>query len=247
MVVVPAVPSDGLSPADEEGRYTDEGPEHRVTIPQHFAIGVHEVTRGQFGAFVEATGYHPGDGCYIWENAAWQLKDIMSWRWPGFTQTDDQPVVCVSWDDAAAYAEWLADETLEPYRLLSEAEWEYAARAGTRTRYWWGDDIDDRRANFGNTKGGTTPVGAFAANAFGLLDVQGNAGEWVNDCYHDSYDIAGRPDDGSAWTSGDCSRRVLRGGSWFDGPRAQRSAYRDGNEPDYRVVGGGFRVGRTLR
>jgi formylglycine-generating enzyme required for sulfatase activity len=139
--------------------------------------------------------------------------------------------------------------TGRPYRLLTEAEWEYAARAGTTTAYYWGDDIGKGNANCngcGSRWGGlTSPVGSFAANQFGLYDMAGNVWQWVRDCYHDNYDH-GAPTDGSEWTSGDCEGRVARGGSWIDVPRSLRSAGRIGFISDDRNYRIGFRVGRTL-
>jgi formylglycine-generating enzyme required for sulfatase activity len=148
----------------------------------------------------------------------------------------------VSWDDAKAYVSWLKNQTGSEYRLLSEAEWEYAARAGTTTKYHWGNSFDEGRANNG---AGTVPVGRYEANRFGLHDMLGNVWEWVEDCWHDSY--AGAPTDGRAWTSGDgCSRRVLRGGSWVNYPRVLRAADRDWNGDGNRLDFIGFRVARTL-
>ena len=146
MVAVPAGRFTMGSPSSEEGRYDDEGPQHRVTFDSPFAVGVHEVTRGEFGRFVSATGRSIGD-CWIWEDDEWNKDSGLSWRSPGFSQSDSHPVVCVSWDDAKAYASWLSRETGEEYRLLSEAEWEYVARAGTTTRFWWGSAIGLNRAN----------------------------------------------------------------------------------------------------
>jgi formylglycine-generating enzyme required for sulfatase activity len=154
-------------------------------------------------------------------------------------------VIEVSWDDAKAYVNWLKRETGHPYGLLSEAEWEYACRAGTTTPYSWGDEITPENANYGRNVGKTTEVNTYPANPWGLHDMHGNVWEWVEDCWNDSYQ--GAPSDGSAWTSGDCSRRVLRGGSWFDEPVLLRSAIRFRNLTGLRVNGsGGFRVARTL-
>ena len=139
-------------------------------------------------------------------------------------------MINVSWDDAQAYVAWLSKETGQPYRLLSEAEWEYAARAGTTTRYSWGDDPPTpEQANFGRNVGKTTEVGTYPPNPWGLHDMHGNVWEWVEDCWNESYQ--GAPSDGSAWTSGDCSRRVLRGGSWVNDPEYLRSADRGGTTP----------------
>ena len=159
------------------------------------------------------------------------------------------PVVNVNWNGAKAYVRWLSDKTGKQYRLLSEAEWEYAARGGTTTRYSWGDDIDRNRANCEGCGSRwddkqTAPVGSFAANPFGLYDVHGNVWEWVEDCGNRSY--AGAPSDGRAWTRGDCRRRVLRGGSWVDIPRYLRSAFRFGGRSGNRSSNWGFRVARTL-
>jgi formylglycine-generating enzyme required for sulfatase activity len=154
-------------------------------------------------------------------------------------------VVGVSWDDAKAYVEWLGKETGQPYRLLSEAEWEYACRAGKTTRYWWGDALPTpEQANFGRKKGGTTAVDTYPANPWGLRDMHGNVWEWVEDCWNESY--AGAPKDGVAWTTGDCGRRVLRGGSWRNLPQHLRSANRDRYRAGIRSSNTGFRVFRTL-
>ena len=230
LVVVPSGSFRMGSPASEEWRDDDEGPVHRVRIPA-FAVGVYEVTRGEFARFVSATGYRAGDLC------------------PLVGQGDDHPVMCVNWDDARAYVSWLSRETGQRYRLLSESEWEYVARAGTSTRYWWGDGIGRNRANCRGCgsrwdDARTAPVGSFSANEFGLHDVHGNVLEWVEDCWNWSYE--GAPTDGSAWESGVCSARVLRGGSWNSNPRFLRSAIRVGFEAGNRSDGTGFRVARTL-
>jgi formylglycine-generating enzyme required for sulfatase activity len=153
-------------------------------------------------------------------------------------------VIKVSWEDAKVYVEWLAGETGQPYRLLSEAEWEYACRAGTTTRYWWGDEITPENANYGENLGRTTEVGTYRANPWGLYDMHGNVWEWVEDCSNDSYE--GAPEDGSAWTRGDCTRRVLRGGSWSNKIRDLRSANRFAVRLGEWVNDFGFRVARTL-
>ncbi len=252
MVVVPAGRFEMGSPSSEEGRDDDEGPQHRVTIGAKFAVGVHEVTRGEFARFVSATGRSTGDSCRTYEDGEWETRSGLSWRSPGFSQSDTHPVVCVSWDDAKAYASWLSRETGEEYRLLSEAEWEYVARAGTTTRFWWGNDIGRNRANCGSSceddHARTAPVGSFGANGFGLHDVHGNVWEWVEDCWHDDYTSA--PRDGRAWlgnNGGDCSRRVLRGGSWDYRPEDLRSAFRSRNVTGKRDNGDGFRLLRSVR
>ena len=263
MVVVPAGSFEMGSPSGEEGRYDDEGPVHRVTMARPIAVGVHEVTRGEFARFVSATGRSMGNSCWTYEGGEYEERSGRDWRNPGFGQTDEHPVVCVNWEDARAYARWLSGETGEEYRLLSEAEWEYVARAGTEMARYWGEsesgqcryangaDRTAKRHNSGWTTVDcddghyrTAPVGSYEANGFGLRDVLGNVWEWVEDCWDGSY--AGAPSDGSAWTSGDCGESVLRGGSWDDVPWLLRSANRGGDSTGLRSVKVGFRVARTL-
>ena len=154
-------------------------------------------------------------------------------------------MINVSWNDAQAYVRWLSESTGAAYRLPSESEWEYAARAGTTTPFHTGSTISTDQANYGGNRGSTTPAGTFALNAFGLYDMHGNVWEWVEDCWHDDY--GGAPSDGTAWTrGGDCGRRVLRGGSWDSVPRYLRSANRTGYTTGYRLGLAGFRVSRTL-
>ena len=246
MVVVPAG-SFRMGSPKHEFFSDDERPVHGVTIPARFAVGKHEVTRGEFRRFMDATGYTMSDVCWLILDGRW--NEGAHWLRPGFSQTDRHPVVCVGWEDTQAYVGWLSRETGEQYRLLSESEWEYAVRAGSQTRYAWGDDLGRNRANCdgcgSHWDGETTaPVGSFAPNAFGLHDLHGNAGEWVEDCWNDSY--AGAPSDGTAWTRGDCRYHVRRGGS-FDGiPMWLRSAFRVGNPSGLRYYNLGFRVARTL-
>jgi formylglycine-generating enzyme required for sulfatase activity len=156
-----------------------------------------------------------------------------------------QPVIGVTWEDARTYVSWLAKKTGKPYRLLSEAEWEYAARGGTTTRYPWGDDAGSNRANYRGSGSkwsdqGSAPVGSFEPNRFGLHDMIGNVGEWVQDCMHDTYD--GAPLDGSAWESSDCTRRVVRGGSYNRPDWVVRAACRVGGGPGSLGSALGFRV-----
>ena len=272
MVVVPAGSFTMGSPENEKGRDKkddkDESPQHVVTIAKPFAVDKFDVTKAQFAAFVAETKYDAGSNCYAYENNKWVEKRGRSWRDPGFTQDGTHPAVCLNWDDATAYVDWLARKTGKPYRLLTEAEWEYAARGrtapGSHPRFWFGDDEKDlcRNGNGADQTGRdrfkwtdgfapcrdgyatTSPVGSFAANAFGLYDMLGNAWQWTADCYHDSYQ--GAPADGSAWTIGDCSRRVVRGGSWIDDPRILRAAIRGWLTTEDRNGDLGFRVGRTL-
>jgi len=260
MVVVPAGSFTMGSPASEPERESrqegTEGPQHKVTIAQAFAVGRHAVTRGQFAAFNNNSG-HKAEGARIWKGDKWEHDREASWRAPGFAQDDSHPVVCVSWEDAKAYSAWMEQVTGRPYRLLSEAEWEYCCRAGTTTPFWWGLSITPAQANYdGNYvyKGGssrgeyrktTVPVGSFAANPWGLHQVHGNVWEWCEDVWHDTYD--GAPLDGSPWLQGgDASRRVLRGGSWFYIPRNLRAAYRGRFPLDDRYSILGFRLARTL-
>ena len=256
MVVVPAGSFTMGSPAGEEGRRDNEGPQRRVMITGPLAVGRFQVTLGEFGRFVAATGRDMSGGCRIWTGSAWTNQSSRSWRDPGFAQSDTHPVVCVNWHDAKAYAGWLSRQTGEEYRLLSEAEWEYAARAGATTPFHFGATISTDQANYdgrytygsgriGVYRQRTVTVGSFPANGFGLHDVHGNAWEWVEDCWNDSYAWASGI--GTARTTGDCSRRVLRGGSWGDDPKDLRSAYRVGYEPDGRNSGSGFRLTRTVR
>ena len=268
MVVVPAGSFWMGSPADEAGRYDNEGPRHEVRIAAPFALGAFEVTVEEFGRFVDETDRSMGDSCWVYDADAreWKERSGRSWRNPGFTQAPAHPVACVSWEDARAYARWLSDKTGETYRLPSEAEWEYAARAGTSTARYWGEDESGqcRHANGGDSAvkrqygswpwttascddghAHTSPVGSFAANPWGLHDVHGNVWEWVVDCWNGSY--AGAPSNGSAWTAGDCSRRVLRGGSWVSKPRNLRAANRNWYSTGLRNVINGFRVSRSVR
>ena len=224
MVTVPAGSFVMGSPAGEEGRDDDEGPQRTVTIGRAFAVGKFEVTFAEWDACVA------GGGCngYRPEDRGWGRGN--------------RPVIYVNWNDAQAYVQWLSNRTGKRYRLLSEAEWEYVARAGTTTPFSFGNTITPAQARFASDR--TAAVGSFPANRFGLHDMHGNVWEWTEDCYNGSY--AGAPSDGSAWRSGDCSRPVLRGGSWYNYPRYLRSAGRDGNDPSHRVNYVGFRVARTL-
>lgn len=249
MVVVPAGSFTMGSPANEPTRADDEGPQHQVTIAHPFAVGKYDVTRDEFAAFVRATGYGAASKCSVLSGKEWVEKTDLSWRNPGFAQTGSNPVTCVDWSDAQAYVNWLHKLTGKAYRLLSESEWEYAARAGTTTTRYWGEalginnaDCDGCGSQWDNKS--TAPVGSFAANPFGLYDMAGNVDQWVADCWSKTY--AGAPTDGSAWTSGDCSTRSIRGGSWWSPPDRIRSAWRDGsvNNADRDLYG--FRVARTL-
>ena len=253
LVVVPAGDFMMGSLSWKTGREDPEGPVHRVTVGEQFAVGVYEVTRKEWSRFEEETSYSMEKGCWIIEGSKWAMNQERHWRNPGFSQDDAHPVVCVNWEDAQAYVQWLSGMTGSRYRLLSESEWEYVTRAGTSSRYWWGDEVGRSRANCagipgcGSRWGGrqTAPVGSFLSNAFGLYDVHGNVSEWVEDCLHENY--MGAPADGSAWTTGgDCSYRVTRGGSCFNPPTNIRSASRGGDPLKARSYNVGFRVAKVL-
>lgn len=246
------------------GCSADEKPLHSVKIAA-FALGRTEITKGQFRAFIEATNYkttaEQRGSCWGDKTGKdeWDYVPGNSWLDPGFAQTDDHPVVCVSWDDAQAYVKWLRDKTQKDYRLATEAEWEYAARGGKQdSAYPWGQKVADgcqfanmpdqtakkiytswsvADCNDGYTY--TAPVKSFHVNGYRLADMQGNVWEWVQDCYHDNYQDA--PNDGKAWdkncNDGKTVTRVLRGGSWNDVPESLRSANRSWNYPLRRSYG----------
>jgi formylglycine-generating enzyme required for sulfatase activity len=230
MVVVPAGEFMMGSPANEKDRSDIEGPQHKVTIVRPFTVAKLDVTFGEY------------DACVTLGGCAYQPSDR---GWGRGTR----PVINVSWHDAQQYVTWLSRRTGKPYRLLSEAEFEYAARAGSTTAYPWGDDIGKGNANCDGCgsqwdRKQTAPVGSFAANAFGLNDMQGNVFQWVEDCVNANYN--GAPTDGSAWITGNCDGRVVRGGSWVNFPLILRSALRGRFTSDYQNYFLGFRVGRTL-
>jgi formylglycine-generating enzyme required for sulfatase activity len=223
MVVVPAGSFDMGSNTDYEN------PVHRVTIAKPFAIGRYEVTFDEWDRCVEEKGckFRPDD---------------REWG------RGKRPVINVSWLDAREYVSWLSQKTGKTYRLPSEAEWEYAARAGTNTGYWWGANVGSRQANCRECGSGTSqqtqPVGSYPANAFGLYDTSGNAAEWVEDCWNDNYRSA--PKDGSAWTTGQCRLRVLRGGAFDSAAKYVRSTARFRYDSDVRYSANGFRVVRDM-
>ena len=242
MVVVPPGSFQMGSPARERGRNFDEGPQRPVTIARGFAIGKYEVTRAEFEAFLAETGHAMARRCSA-------FADGRSWRNPGFSQSGRDPVSCVRWADAEAYVRWLSRKTGQAYRLPSEAEWEYAARAGTATARYWGEASGWGRANCERCGSrwdnrGTAPVGSFTPNAYGLHDVLGNNWEWVADCYQSSY--AGAAADGRPRISGDCRYRVMRGGSWESDARRLRAANRRKHAPNDIDNDFGFRVARDI-
>jgi len=256
------------SSQEEDGRSANEGPMHRVSL-RSFNIGRYEVTVGEFRHFVQETQYktdaerNAGDfkGCKAWDvsDGTFQWRAGRSWDNTGFTQTERQPVVCVSWNDTNAYVKWLSNKTGKAYRLPSEAEWEYAARGKTSAARYWGNNPNASclYANVADTTVGpenlawknrhecedeyffTAPAGSYFPNAFGLYDMIGNAFEWTADSFHDDY--KGAPADGSAW-QGNNSQRVFRGGSWNSEPRSARAAARDSAGTAFRISSVGFRL-----
>jgi formylglycine-generating enzyme required for sulfatase activity len=227
-----AVPAGTFMMGSIDGR-SEEKPVHEVAIPRSFAVGKYEVTFAEWDACVA------GGGC-----TGNKRPNDQGWG------RGRQPVINVSWNDAKEYVAWLSRKTGRAYRLLTEAEWEYAAGAGTTTKYAWGDDIGTGNANCsgcGSQWDGrqTAPVGSFSANTFGLYDMHGNVWEWCEDNWHGDY-AGDPPAGGSAWGGGDESLRVLRGGSWLREPLILRSAARSWVRPGSRGSGIGFRVARTL-
>jgi len=273
MIVIPEGTFLMGSPPTEAGRNENEGPQHKVSV-RRFAAGLYPVTRAEYAAVIRQTHHPDGDGCIVWTGKPAYEKDGLfkdpskDWRNPGFRQTDRDPAVCVSWDDAQAYVRWLNRKVCGPqktcpteagpYRLLTEAEWQYAARGGTTTPYYWGDRATHDNANYGGEKcppcgpkiqgkdlwDYTSPVGSFAPNPFGLFDMVGNAPQWVEDCWHDNY--VGAPSDGSAWTTGECKFRVSPGSDWMEDGSFLRVAFRDLGPADERSHFTGFRVAKTL-
>jgi formylglycine-generating enzyme required for sulfatase activity len=265
LVVVPA--GEFLMGADggEEGR--PEGPVRQVRISRPFAAGVTEVTQEQFAAFVAATRRAVSGGCRVWTGTAWEYPPEADWTNPGYGRVPfaEEPVTCVSWLDARDYAAWLAGRTGKPYRLLTEAEWEYVARAGTTGEFPWpadpqapcaaGNVYDAAGAGANHFDwepfacddgyGQAAPAGSFTANAFGLKDVLGNVWEWTEDCYVAPYPPV--PVDGSAVrVSGECALRTVRGGSWISRPGRQRVTFRGRDPEDAHYNFFGIRVARDL-
>jgi formylglycine-generating enzyme required for sulfatase activity len=293
MVVLPAGSYLMGIAVDRNGWSEDDAhiPQHRVTIPKSFAVGRFEITVDQFAAFVTETGYNPGGKCFVFDAVMydahkqekpetsmlpWFEKTGHSWRSPGYPHRGSHPVACINWYDAKAYAAWLERKSGKQYRLLSEAEWEYAARAGAQTRVSFGDSYAeiwekicshgntfDEAANYGRAKAifgqmkdsegnpakfrrdgfeYTSPIGSFSANGFGLYDMYGNTWEITEHCGNKNYD--GAPTDGSAWLTGDCTKRMRRGGSFRMPPHITKVRH-DGSAED-RVDDVGFRVARML-
>ena len=263
MVVIPAgnftmgsAPSEkswAASHGESPGSVADEAPQHKVSV-RTFALGKFDVTRDEYALFVRETRHPAGDGCGK-DSFKWDKQPELNWQDPGFAQTGRDPVVCVSWHDARAYIAWLNTKVRGskpthgsgPYRLPSEAEWEYAARGGTTTRFWWGDDdaaAVDHSWFKANSDGHSHSVGSKPANPFGLYDIVGNVWQWTEDCYGDTY--AKAPADGSAMKSPDGCMRVDRGSCWMYPAWLLRSAARERNPPEFRDAIMGFRVAKTL-
>lgn len=244
MVVIPA--GRFLMGSPEGKGSDDECPQHQVSIKQPFAIGCYPITLGEFTRFVEKTKYNAKsfNESYIQYGKAGRRKIPPTWLYPGFRQGDRHPVVGVSWDDARAYCDWLSKQTGTEYRLPTEAEWEYACRAGTVTSWYWGEGVTDADIHAWyetNSEGGTHPVGEKKANAWSLHDMAGIVWEWCEDCYHKNYQDA--PDDGVPWLdAAGCDTRILRGGSWNDNLDALCSANRLRSYPSDRDREVGFRV-----
>lgn len=257
IVVIPAGTFTIGSPASETGRTDFEGPQVSVNI-QQFAAGKFDVTKEQWAAFVKATDRIMDKGC-AWSGLQdsslndWENNPNASWDQLGFPQDDNHPVVCITWNDAQDYVSWLSQKSGSKYRLLTESEWEYAARAGTTTAYPWGTEASHEHANYGADSGWvglasgrdqwthTSPVGSFPPNAFGLYDMHGNVLQYVEDCFSNAY--SDLPTDGSAYTTEvqlnlegrfsfmngttSCENRMVRGGDWGNPPSLIRSAFRN--------------------
>ncbi|GAB3790195.1 formylglycine-generating enzyme family protein [Dyella agri] len=272
MVVVPTG-SFLMGAADDDSGGPAEQPQHKVAIDQGFAMARSAVTVGQFREFVRESGYVPDavkqGGASVYDERSGAMRDDSDATWQddyaGHKAEDNLPVVNISWGDAKAYADWLSKRTGKKYRLPSEAEFAYALRGGTTTRYWWGDGTPSHKVenltgskdrspsgrrwnhafrDYGDGYWGPAPVMSFAPNPFGLYDMGGNVSEWVADCWHDNFIRA--PVDGSAWLNPGCSTRVLRGGSWGSSPEQARSAWRQGADAGVRSGRVGFRVVREL-
>ncbi len=273
LVVIPAGSFMMGSPTTESGRKHSEGPQHRMTFSRGFALGQYEVSVSEYRDFVDSAGYKTDaerdrfSTIYNQLSGRMMRRDNVNWTmdYEGHKADDNNPVVHVSWNDAQAYVKWLADSTDKPYRLPSEAEFEYALRGGKSTRYWWGSgspqrvvenitgegDITRGHRNWATSfKGytdhfwGPAPVGSFEPSPYGLFDIGGNVGEWVTDCWHDTYLRA--PLDGSAWVNPGCKLRVIRGGYWASSPEQTRSAFRLAAKPDSHDARIGFRIARDL-
>lgn len=273
LVVIPLGQFEMGAPPGESGRASVEQPQHEVDIVHGFAMGRSEITVAQFREFVRSSNYVPDaarlGGASVYDEASGRMQTQASadWRddYAGQRAKDNDPVVNVSWNDAQAYVQWLSQRTGKHYRLPSEAEFEYAERGGTTTPYWWGNGVPkkplenltgsgDRSpshrswsnafADYNDGYWGPAPAMSFAANPFGLFDIDGNVSEWIADCWHENYTRA--PRDGGAWVNPGCAQRVIRGGSWGSAPEQDRSAFRQSAPADARSGRVGIRVVREL-
>lgn len=262
LIVIPAGSFIMGSPKTEEGHESTEL-QHRVVISKSFAIGKYPVTKEEFRQFISESGYNAEGKCSSLDPEGNMIEsEQFNWKTPGFDQTDNEPVLCVSALDAEAYAAWLSEKTGKSYRLPTEAEYEYAARAGTTTSRYWGESQDDGCAYanghgyesetefFGkmtNCDDGyiyTSPVGNYKPNAFGLYDMLGNVWVWLADCWHDNY--ADGPDSEAAWREEGCSERVMHGGSFISHYTSLRAAARHKAEAAVRYHNYGIRIARDL-
>ena len=230
------IPAGSFQMGDIQGvGNSDERPVHTVQI-RAFAMGKYEVTFEQYDAFCLATNRK-------------KVSARLGGAFLFSSERGNHPVINANWDGAQAYARWMSEQMGKRFRLPTEAEWEYAARAGSSTKYSWGNEIGTNKANC-NACGSkwdnrnVAPVGSFQPNAFGLYDMHGNVREWVADCFNDSYN--GAPSDGSAWLAGACRNRVMRGGSWYHTPWSVRSAFRVRGPANVRLDRGGFRLVQEL-
>lgn len=274
VVIAPGSFTQGREARDVAEPVRYEGPPHRVSIKYSFAVGKTEVITGQFKEFADATGYVANDVCNIWDGTTATKAPKTGWRNPqyGRPPADNEPGACLSWDDAKAYIKWLNAKTGASYRLLSESEWEYVARAGdTATRYTWGDNPDDacktanvgdlstkdlkppftpRKLNVANCNDGypfIAPAGALKPNAFGVYDMIGSIWEWVEDCYVLPYP-ANTPTDGSPYIGPEgCDRRASKGGSWASSIDRQTPTFRGRDPSTLTSQVFGFRIARDLK
>ena len=262
MVMIPTGTGAFGSPASETGRENDEERQREVTIARPFALGRYEITRAQFDTFIKESGYKADHGCFVWSGKQWAFDRTKNWVEPGYKQAADEPVVCVSFKDAEAYAAWLSKKTGKKYRLPTELEWEYAARGGSKESRHWGEDTADlcrygngadveAKKKFPEWPGSdcsdgfvyTAPVGSLRPNAFGLHDMLGNAAEWTSDCWKAAGSETASTGD-SAATAPDCNRRVVRGGAFNYTQRLLRSAARLKANATGRIFNLGFRIAR---
>jgi formylglycine-generating enzyme required for sulfatase activity len=259
---------DGAEPLRDGEVRRYEGPERMVTITRPFAVGRFEVTNEQFAAFVDATGYQTAEGCFLWDGWNAEFLKKLGWRDPGYGRAPqpNEPVACVNWHAAQAYVQWLSQKTGATYRLLTEAEWEYAARAGNTSPYMWGEQ-DERACEYANVfdisaknrspnarltaarcddgHAQVAPVGSYKPNALGLYDMSGNVWEWAFDCHVMPYP-ADAPTDGSAVVDKVCDRRAVKGGAWMTTVDRQRFTFRGRDPAEMNSTSFGFRIARSL-